>query len=330
MMIRATLGFFICLIAVQTSSESYQSRDTLSPTPEAREDVAAVLLTLAYEPADFETTVEPAAGREHRATVTFPSPLPGGGAVQDTVTLRWFAAKAEASAAGPAPAVLLVHSLHPEMPVARALAKALALHGIHGFVLEMPGYGHRLDPLDPEPRPTGVTALLYGRQAIADTRRAADAIRALPGIDPQRVSIQGTSLGSFVAAAAASLDGTFDYTFLLLSGGDGADILTHGDKDAYHVKNALAHYGFAGPKLVDLLAPIEPLTLAHRLDPATTYLFNAENDSVIPRVNADRLAAAIGLDDEHHLWLPGNHYTAFLLLPGVLDKMVRVIEPASP
>ena len=329
MLFRSACALFMTATTLHLSAETYTARDTLAPADEARADAAAVLETLAYPTGEFEVTVTPVGGREHRALVTFPTPMPGGDAVLDTVSLRWFTPAGAASEEGPAPAVLLVHSLHPDMPVARMLARALTLHGIHAFVLELPGYGSRLDPLDPAPRPTGVTALLHGRQAIGDVRRAADALRALPGIDPDRVSVQGTSLGSFVAAAAAAIDGTFAHTFLLLSGGDGADILTHGEKDAFHVKNALASFGYAGPMLVELLSPIEPLTLAHRLDPQTTWLFNAAEDAVIPRANADRLAAAIGLPDGHHLWLPGNHYTAFLLLPGVLDHMVRVIiEPA--
>ena len=330
MPLRLALVIFMIASTPHAPAETFTGRDTLDPAEEARADAAEVLETLRYPTTDFNITVSPVDGREHRAAVSFASPVPSGDASQDRVTLRWFTPADASSDAEPAPAVLLVHSLHPEMPVARMLARALTLHGVHAFVLELPGYGSRLDPLNPHPRPTGVTALLYGRQAIADTRRAADAIRALPAVDPARVSVQGTSLGSFVVAAAAAIDGTFAHTFLLLSGGDGADILTHGEKDAFHVKNALASFGYAGPTLIELLAPIEPLTLAHRLDPQRTWLINAVDDAVIPRANADRLAQAIGLPADHHLWLPGNHYTAFLLLPGVLDHMVRVIEPESP
>lgn len=138
--------------------------------------------------------------------------------------------------------------------------------------------------------------------------------------------MQGTSLGSFIATAASGLDGCFDQTFLLLAGGDGVDILERGEKDAFHVRGVLHRYGYEGEKLRDLIQPMEPLTLAHRLDPKKTWMFNAQQDTVIPEKNARLLAEAIGLAPEHHLWMPGNHYTAFALLPGVLGKMQQVIQ----
>lgn len=326
---RLLLGILLMMstLIAQADPLNFQAHDTLRATGDDNPDAAAVLDALRWELAEFTVTLTPVPdGREHAWLVTFPSPIPSGDAAQDTVTLRWFPAE-DVPPDASSPAVLLVHTLHPDLPVARMLARGLALNGIHAFVLEMPGYAHRIPAT---PLLTGITALIHGSQAIADTRRAADAIRALPpgmGVDPDRLSLQGTSLGSFVAASAAALDGTFAHTFLLLSGGDGVDILTHGDKDAFHVNSALRRYGYTGQRLIDLIAPIEPLTLAHRLDPATTWMFNATHDSVIPEPNARRLAEAIGLDASHHLWLPGNHYTAILLLPGVLDRMRGVLSP---
>ncbi len=289
---------------------------------------AAVLRNLAWEPERFEVTVHEALGRDYDARVTFASAKPSGDAGMDQVVLRWYRpvrgeAAVESSAKGPA--VLLVHTLHPDLPVATLLARGLRQRGVHAFVIELPGYASREEA---QPKMTGVTTLVNAAQAVADCRRSFDVIRALGDVgladlDGQRIAIQGTSLGSFIATSAAALDGCFDQTFLFLSGGDGVDILQTGQKDAFHVRGALRHYGYTGDQLRALLNPVEPLNIAHRLDPQTTWMFNARDDLVVPAKNAKLLAEAVGLDESHHIWMPGNHYTAFILLPGVLDRIKR-------
>lgn len=312
-----------CLAGV-VRADVLEALDSASPGEDQRVEAAAALHALAWAPQGFEVDLQPtASGDEYDGLVTFASPRPSGDAGIDTVRLRWYRAQGVANDTA-APAVLVVHTLHPDMPVATMLARGLRQRGVHAFVIEMPGYASRVGM---ERRMTGVTTLMHSAQAVADCRRAYDAIAALPGIDRQQIAIQGTSLGSFVATNAAAFDGCFSKTFLFLSGGDGLNILEDGQKDAFHVRGALKHYGYNGEALASLLEPVEPLRLAHRLNPQTTWMFNARDDTVVPARNARLLAEAIGLDDQHLLWMPGNHYTAFVLLPGVLDLIAREMNP---
>lgn len=303
------------------------------------------LRSLAWEGGAFEVTVRDTPGRDYDARITFASPKPNGDTGIDQVVLRWYRPAPGISALAPEikqagaeqtlPAVLLVHTLHPDLPVATLLARGLRQRGVHAFVIELPGYASRAGA---QRKMTGVTTLVNAGQAVSDCRRAYDVIRALndaeaANIDGDRIAIQGTSLGSFVATSAAALDGCFNQTFLFLSGGDGVEILETGQKDAFHVRGALQHYGYTGDKLRALIDPVEPLHIAHRLDPTTTWMFNARFDTVVPAKNADLLADAIGLDVSHHVWMNGNHYTAFLLLPGVLDRIkkeIGVLPNAEP
>lgn len=319
------------LIVLMVGVPARAVTDTARFAPRAgdAEAVTQALETLAWEPGAFDVDVQPGDG-DANAVLSFPTARPSGDAAMDTARLRWFAPAGASGEVGAGPAVLLIHSLHPDMPIGLGLARGLRAKGIHAFLLELPGYGARV----PTPaKMTGVTPLEHSRMAVADVRRAYDVIATRPGVDPGRVVLQGTSLGSYFAAAAAGLDGCFAATILLLSGGDGVDILESGQKDAYHVRGALRHYGYdTHAKLTALIDPVEPLRLAPRLDPATTWMVNAKDDTVVPADNARALAAAIGLDDDHHLWMPGNHYTSFILLPGVLDLMARqtLALPAGP
>lgn len=317
-----TLGFAWAAASGQAppADANYPVTDTLDIQITDQDDPAAraLLRGIAWEPTTFAVTRSAGTAAEVHAQFTFASPRPVGTERQDRVTLEWYAATDASGAVVEAPAVLVIHSLHPRLLLARMLARGLAAKGIHAFVIELPGYGRRIDG---PPRFTGVTALLNGEQGIADIRRARDVIAALPQVREGKVSIEGTSLGGFAAATAAALDGAFDQTFLVLTGGDAFDALNNGQADAARLRASMKHAGYEGEKLRALLEAVEPLRIAHRLDPQRTWMFTARQDNVIAPKNADLLAETIGLPDERHVRFDGNHYSVLLLLPGVVERM---------
>lgn len=72
--------------------------------------------------------------------------------------------------------------------------------------------GHTPDPAGSGPTSPGVMTRgihdpeqHYYRRLMTDAVRAVDAVRALPGVDPQRVTVAGVSQGGGVALAAAGL-----------------------------------------------------------------------------------------------------------------------------
>jgi len=109
-----------------------------------------------------------------------------------------------------------------------------------------------------------------------------------------------------------------------LTGGGGYQVLREGEKDAHYLRRALKRSGYAGGQLRDLVARVEPLTVAHRLPPERTWLFYARNDRVIPTVHAKALADTIGLRRAHRRELAGNHDTAHFTFPAVLDEVATV------
>lgn len=309
----------------QAKRSTFAARDTLDirPDPDAR--AQRVLDHVAWEPGGFEVEAVTGGGAGD-AVVWLPSPKPGGEPGQDRVPLEWFAARDEANQPIEAPALLLVHSLHPRMPFAHAIAGELSRRGTHVFVVHLPGYGLRSDR---GARPTGITALLNMAQAVGDIRRAADAIRVLPNIADEPVALAGVSLGGFAASVAASLDDGFGRVMLLLSGADGYLVLSEGEHDAAAVRRSLERWGYAGQKLRDLLAAVEPAYVVHRLDPAKTWLFSARDDQVVPRASSDLLSRLAGLDASHHVIVAGDHYTAVLTLPAVIAQMDEILKDGN-
>ncbi len=301
----------------------FTAKDTVREWADNKSETDTFLKNIQWEPGEFEVRCTATPGLRYDALVRFESPVKTGDRWLDEVVLVWYAARGEDGKAIEAPAVLMVHSLHPQMIVADQLAQQFAKQGLHTFVIQMPGYGHRWDRLRRYP---GTTTLINGRQTIADCLRAKDAISVLPNIKQGPIALQGTSLGGFVAATVGGIDPSFKPVVLLISGADGYSTLTNGQHDAMYLRNALARLGYQGESLRDLLDPVEPLHVAQRLDPAQTWMINARDDQTIPRANSDALAEAVGLEDEHRLWVNANHYTAALLLKPVTEKMVQIIK----
>ena len=303
-------------------------RDTLKPLAvgEGGEgaDAAAALRRIAYPPATFSVTLRPTPDEPFDALVTFPSPRPSGDAAVDRVRLRWYAAvDGQTGGVARAEAVLVVHGLDPTLEAAELVARGLRARGLHALLIELPGFAGRAG--DPDAYP-GVPALEHAARGLADIRRARDVVASLPRVRGPDVAIQGTSLGGFAAAGAASLDGAFDPVLLMNAGGDAADVIAAGGKDAGVLREALAAAGYCGRRLRDLIDPLEPTRLAHRLNPRRTWLFYAVDDRVVPPASARRLARAARLPDDHVIPLPGNHYTSMLLLPAVLDEMAAAVR----
>ncbi|EAQ76842.1 alpha/beta hydrolase family protein [Blastopirellula marina] len=303
--------------------KSFPAIDTLADIEEHDADARACLHGLCWPRTEFSAEVEtPLQGRGD-ALVRFPSPVTTGSDKNDRVAMQWYAARDEQGHATKAPAIIVVHESGSGMTVGQLMAKGLRNQGFHTFMIQLPGYGLRKEG---SRKTDGDLFLLRIKQSIADVRRARDAVAALPLVDADHIAVQGTSLGGFVASDAAALDSGFDSVFLLLSGGDITDILQHGERESAEVRKKLEASGFGGDQLPKLVNPIEPLRIAHRLNPQRTWLYSGIYDNVVPLKNGIALAEAAQLAPEHHIRMSANHYSGVIYIPYVLNHIREGIE----
>ncbi|MGA3067384.1 MAG: hypothetical protein ABSF29_11105, partial [Tepidisphaeraceae bacterium] len=259
-------------------------------------------------------------------SINFPSPKPQGYPVWDNVVLDWHIARDRAGRHTPGPAVLVLDILFGGNRVSGYIAKTLAKNGIHGFVMHMPQNGRRRLPDETH----DWSAFLPGLcQAAADARRAKDVIAALPLVEGP-VSLQGTSLGGFIATLAGSIDDSFAAVFLALTGGDVFGILKSGRMDAALIRRQLLNAGYDDHRLAEYLWNIEPLRVAHRLNPRRTWLFSARFDQVVRPIHSKQLAGAIGLDWQHQRQIAGCHYTCVFSAPRLLSEIMRAVPRRTP
>ncbi len=236
--------------------------------------------------------------------------------------MEWYSARDDAERPKTARAVVVVHESGRSMTVGRLFARGFQQRGLHAFLLHLPHYGERRGEGQPRETDNVIASI---RQAVADVRRARDAIAVLPNVDSANISLQGTSLGGFVSATTAGLDHGYQSVFLMLAGGDLYDMLQHGQRDAAKVRMRLEEAGLTGEKLKSLIYHIEPNRLAHRYAAERTWLYSGTKDTVVPLRNAESLARAAGLTKTHHIHMNADHYSGIIYLPFVLNHMARKI-----
>ena len=305
---------------------TFAAHDTLDPGHESSADAVACLDGLVWQAADFQVSCAAARERCGDLMIQFPSPVASGDAANDLVTMEWYMARDEAKLSITAPAIVVVHESGSGMTAGRMFARGLRMQGFHAFMIQLPYYGERRANAK---RPSGENLVPVIRQAVADVRRARDAVAALPLVDTENISLQGTSLGGFVTATAAGLDNGYDRVFIMLAGGGLLDVIQNGQRDAAKFREELAKAGLTGDKLESLVATIEPLRIAHRLDPATTWLYSAQFDTVVPPANSLRLAKTAKLDPSHHIEMLADHYSGIIYVPYLLAHMQQQIRPAA-
>jgi dienelactone hydrolase len=309
--------------SVQAETGEWVARDTLRMGRDSTADARECLQGFWWKRSRFPVRVEKATDGRYPWLVSFPSPLPTGAEVNDRVTVEWHAVRDDEGLAKRAPAVVVVHESGSAMEVGRLFARSMQASGVHGFLVQLPYYGERRG----EGRPEAATQLVRTlQQGSADVRRARDAVAALPAVDSRYIAVQGTSLGGFVVACSASLDNGFDDCFIMLAGGQLYEMISSGQKDTASAREELAAAGYEGEKLRQLLAPVEPTRLGHRLDRQITWMYIAKQDTVVPLASAKALADVARLEPDHQMMLEANHYSAILHLPKILDHIITRIR----
>jgi dienelactone hydrolase len=310
-------------LSVPQAGAVFAAVDTVDVSDEESEDARECLQGLGWPAEKFQVHCEPSDGKNGDLLVRFPSARPTGNATNDLVAMEWYVARDKDGQPLKAPAMVVVHESGSNMAVGRVIAQGLRAGGVHALMIQLPYYGQR------KPEGTKLDGELFisaTRQGIADVRRARDAVAALPLIDHDRIGLQGTSLGGFVAATTAGLDNAYDAVFLMLAGGDLYDVIMSGAKDAAEYRKTLAAAGFTDEKLKTELRKVEPNRLAHRLNAAQTWLYSGMLDDVVPIKNARILAKAAGLDRSHHIEMIADHYSGIVYVPFVLDQMSHKLK----
>ncbi len=332
------LLFLMCTAGALPAAEPimdgsrFQARDTLKADAEPIPDAAECLAGLRWPAGEFTVTATPAK-EDSDWLLRFPSPFPTGDAVNDSVAIEWWVQRDPQGEPIKAPAVVVVHESGRGMVAGRLFARGLKVMGCHTFLIHLPGYGERTSAI------TGDMKRIFPglRQAIADARRARDAVAALPLVDGGNIGICGISLGGFVTSTVAGLDQGYDRGFILLAGGHLEDVVFKGQKDAATLRRQLKEAGVSDDEVRSAIRTIEPMRLVHRVPPEKTWLFSALQDEVVPPPCSAAFVRAAKLPATNHSEFAAGHYTAAFFMPLIMRQIADIMRglpvtqlPAAP
>jgi fermentation-respiration switch protein FrsA (DUF1100 family) len=141
-----------------------------------------------------------------------------------------------------------------------------------------------------------------------------------PELDPKRLGIHGTSLGSMVGALAAEMEPKLSRVSIALGGG--------GLVDAYYDDPRAAPYrrvweAVGGTKMMAAraIAPVDPITCAANLRGRKVLMVAGKRDEIVPPRATEALWSAAG--QPRIIWYDCTHYGAALYFGAILEQVVQ-------
>jgi dienelactone hydrolase len=254
----------------------------------------------------------PACGVEV-SRLTFPSPVSTPHAENNTVHAEYYRPKG----AGPFPGVVVLDITGGDQSLSRMIATFLAQNKVSALFVQMAYYGPRRPPgsrlrLLSTDIPHTMAAV---RQTVLDIRVAAAWLASRPEVDPNRVGILGTSLGSLMAALTAETEPRFNRVVLLLGGGGLVDAY-YDHPQARPYRRMYEALGGSKEKVKELIAPVDPITMADRLRGRDVLMICASRDEIVPPSASKALWEGMGRPKI--VWYDTTHYGAVLFIPQML------------
>ncbi|MFM7071881.1 MAG: alpha/beta hydrolase family protein [Planctomycetota bacterium] len=288
---------------------------TFSPLPKGEASVPEPFRLESHAFAFERQELPEISKRIARADLRFPSPIVSPIAVNNTVHCELYEPRRE----GRVPAVVVLHILGGDFPLARLFANNLAVHGVAALFLKMPYYGPRRDPQSPrrmitsDPKETveGLT------QAVLDIRRATAWLASRPTIDPEKLGVFGISLGGITGALAATAEPRLNNVCLLLAGGDLGRIAWE-SKELAKIRESWQAQGGSRDEFLALLSAVDPVRYGANVRGRRVLMMNARDDEVVPRACTEALWESFGRPDIH--WYPGGHYSVAIHLLNALQR----------
>jgi dienelactone hydrolase len=247
--------------------------------------------------------------------LSFPSPVKGDIPENNTVYAQYFVPRGQ----GKVPAVIVLDIMQGNQLIARGEAMWLAQNGVAALVVVLPHYNERRAPGSRVKLVSAdIVRTMDGiRQGVLDCRCAAAWLAARPEVDPDRLGMVGTSLGSFLTALTSANEPRIKNVCMLLGGGGLVDAYYDHPK-ARPVTEWIDRLG--GKNFVKkLIAPVDPITYAAQLKGKHLLMIAARKDEIVPPKAATQLWEATGR--QRIVWLDAGHVTAGLYTMSMLCEV---------
>jgi dienelactone hydrolase len=297
----------------ETGTVTYQPLGDQSDIPEA--------YRLGAHQFDFELDPKPGAPSIKGLStwrLRFPSPFQSPHAENNTVHAEYY----RPDGAGPFPGVIVLDITGGDQSLSRTISTIFAQHGVAALFVQMAYYGPRRPPGSDQRflSPNLARTTQNVRQTVLDLRRATAWLANRPELDPQRLGILGTSLGSFMAALTGEMEPRLGHVAVLLGGAGLIDAYWDHPK-ALPARRVYEAVGGTKERLKPWLAQVDPITCAANLKQRRLLILAAKRDEIVPPSAAIALWKASG--EQKIVWYDTTHYGAILYL---VPAMVHIVK----
>ncbi len=254
--------------------------------------------------------------------VQFPSPVTSPYPENNTVYAEYYRPRGD----GPFPCTIVLDITGGDQSLSRFISTILSRQGIGCLFVQMAYYGPR------RPAHGNVRLLSFNvartmdavRQTVLDLRRATAWMESRPEIDPKRLGILGTSLGSLMSALTAEMEPKLGSVVILLGGGGLVEAYYDNPQGASYRK-LWERLGGTKEKLAALIAPVDPLTRAANLKGRHVLFIAGKRDQIVPPSATVRLWKAAG--EPKIIWYDCTHYGAAFYIVPAMEQVVKHLRP---
>lgn len=238
-------------------------------------------------------------------TLTFPSLIKTPFIENNTVHAEYYVPRSLKNY----PATVVLDITGGDQSLSRTISSYLASRGIGCLFVQMAYYGPRR-PTESKVRllsPDINHTLKAIQQTVLDIRSAVAWLEQREEVDKTRIGITGTSLGSMIGALSAEMEPSVNKVVVLLGGG-GLIEGYYEHPQALIIRKTFELFGGTKKQLIDLLAPVDPLTHAENLKSKQLLQIAGKNDVIVPPIMAEALWKKSG--KQQIQWYECGHYTA--------------------
>jgi dienelactone hydrolase len=249
--------------------------------------------------------------------LTFPSPVHTPHPENNTVHAEYYCPRTT----GRSPAVIVLDITAGDQSLSRTISGWLARNGVAALFVQMAYYGPRRPPNSKLRLIMADIDHSLGsiRQTVLDVRAAGAWLASRPEVDPNRIGILGTSLGSFLAALAGEMEPRFGRVAVLLGGGGVVDAF-YDHPQAAPYRKVYEALGGTKEKLTKRLAVADPLTCATHLKERRLLMIAARRDEIVAPKMAEALWSASGR--QKIVWYDCTHYGAVFYICSAFDHVL--------
>jgi dienelactone hydrolase len=253
--------------------------------------------------------------------VQFPSPFKSPHEENNTVHAEYYRPRGK----GPFPCTIVLDITGGDQSLSRLISATLGQEQIAALFVQMAYYGPRrpqgsnLRFLSPDVAHT-MNAV---RQTVLDLRRASAWMEARPEVDPNRLAILGTSLGSFMAALAGEMEPRLRSVVVLLGGGGLVDAY-YDNPQGKSLRRIWEALGGTKEKLAELIAPADPITCAANLKERRLLIIAGKQDEIVPPSASIALWKVTG--EQKIVWYNCTHYGAALYFVPAMKHIVEHLK----